>query len=73
MKYVQSSKMANLHIYFLNMDISLIISVTCLKLSTHDTKTLLGEAGPGQNNSLGEHTASSVLPVVLLKQMINPA
>ena len=31
----------NFHIYFLNMDISLIIRVTCLKLSIHDARTHL--------------------------------
>ena len=35
-KYVQNWKMTNFYIYFLNMDISLIIIVTFLKLFTHD-------------------------------------
>ena len=31
--------MTNFHIYFFNMDISLIMTLTCLKISTHDAKT----------------------------------
>ena len=40
------------HIYFLNMDISLIIIVTCSKLSTHDARTH-SEGSVSQNFDLG--------------------
>ena len=45
-------KMTNFHIYFLNMDISLIIIVTCSKLSTHDARTH-SEGSVSQNFDLG--------------------
>ena len=44
--------MTNFHIYFLNMDISLIIIVTCSKLSTHDARTH-SEGSMSQNFDLG--------------------
>ena len=44
--------MTNFHIYFFNMDISLIIIVTFLKLSTHDAVNHL-EGSVSQNFDLG--------------------
>ena len=44
--------MTNIHIYFLNMDISLIMTVTCLKNSTHDANTHM-EGSRSQNVDLG--------------------
>ena len=44
--------MTNFHIYFLNIDISLIMTVTCLKISTRDATTHL-EGMVSQNVDLG--------------------
>ena len=44
--------MPNFHIHFLNMDISLIMTVTCLEISIYNTKTHL-EGSVSQNFDLG--------------------
>ena len=49
---MQDLKMPNFHLYFLNMDISLIMSVTCLTFSTYDAKTHL-EKSMSQSFELG--------------------